>query len=129
VPAGKLASQYAVAWPATADSAEVLLFTFAHEAAGAVAQVAIADHLTPAQLRAGVGTRLAATGLVRAGALLVARIDAGLGERYARWYLAQAGQPMPAPGQALAALATAFPMPDEMLASMRRQIDLAFGGI
>lgn len=129
VPAGKLASQYAVAWPATADSAEVMLFTFAHEAAGAVAQVAVNDHLTPAQQRAGAGTRLAATGLVRAGALLVSRIDPGLGERYARWYLAQAGRPMPVSGGALEALAVAFPMPEEMIASMRRQIDLAFGGI
>jgi len=128
VPAGKLASQYAVAWPATADSAEVLLFSFAHEAAGVVAQVAVTDHLTPAQQRAGAGVRLAATGLVRAGALLVARIDPALGARYARWYLAQAGQPAPT-GSALDALAAAFPMPDEMIASMRRQIDLAFGGI
>lgn len=128
VPAGKLASQYAVTWPATADSAETLLFGFAHEAAGAVAAVAIADHLTPAQQRAGAGAALAATGLVRGGALLVARIDPALGERYARWYLALAGQPVPASG-ALEALAAAFPLPDEMLGSLRRQIDLAFTGI
>lgn len=129
VPAGKLASQYAVAWPATADSAEVMLFTFVHEASGAVAQVAVNDHLTPAQQRTGAGARLAAVGLVRAGALLVSRIDPALGERYARWYLAQAGRPIPPTGGALEALAIAFPMPEEMIASMRRQIDLAFGGI
>ena len=128
VPAGKQASQYAVHWPATADSAEALLFTFAHEAVGAVVQVAVNDHLTPAQQRAGAGARLGAIGLVRGGALLVARIDPALGERYARFYLAQAGRALPATG-ALAALAEAFPMPEEMLASMRRQIDLAFGGI
>lgn len=128
VPAGKLASQYAVAWPASADSAEALLFAFAHEAAGVVANVAIADHLTPAQQRAGAGTALAATGLVRGGALLVARIDPALAERYARWYLTLAGRPVPTTG-ALEALAAAFPMPEEMLASLRRQIDLAFTGI
>lgn len=128
VPAGKNASQYAVAWPSAVDSADVLLFSFAHEAAGAVANVAVNDHLTPAQQREGTGAKLAATGLVRGGALLVARIDPALAERYARWYLGQAGKPVPASG-ALEALAAAFPMPDEMIASMKRQIDLAFVGI
>ncbi|MGA0920016.1 MAG: hypothetical protein ACO32Z_03020 [Gemmatimonadaceae bacterium] len=128
VPAGKLASQYAVHWPTSAEEAEGLLFTFAHEAAGAVVQVAVNDHLTPAQQRAGAGARLGAIGLVRGGALLVSRLDPALGERYARFYLAQAGLAVPTSG-ALAALAEAFPMPEEMLASMRRQIDLAFGGI
>lgn len=128
VPAGKTASQYAVAWPRTADSAEVVLFTFAHEAAGAISQVAVNDHLTPAQQREGVGARLSAVGLVRGGALLVARVDQAAAERYARYYLAQAGRPVPA-RNALAALEAAFPMPDDMVASMRRQIEIAFGGI
>lgn len=128
VPAGKQMSQYAVAWPATADSAEVLLFSFAHEAAGAIAQVAVNDHLTPAQQREGAGNRLAATGLVRGGAILVEKIQPALAERYARWYLTLAGKPVPA-RDALGALAAAFPMPEEMLASMKRQVDLAFTGI
>lgn len=128
VPAGDNASQYAVAWPATADSAEVMLFSFAHEAAGAVAQVAVNDHLTPAQQREGAGAKYSAVGLVRGGALLVERVDPALAERYARWYLMQAGKPVPA-RDALAALAAAFPMPQDMIDSMKRQIDLAFGGI
>ncbi|MBL8998202.1 MAG: hypothetical protein JNL44_12890 [Gemmatimonadetes bacterium] len=128
VPAGKTASQYAVAWPRTADSAEVVLFTFAHEAAGAISQVAVNDHLTPAQQREGLGARLSAVGLVRGGALLVERVDPAAAERYARYYLAQAGRPVPA-RDALAALVAAFPMPDDMVASMRRQLEIAFGGI
>lgn len=128
VPAGKNRSQYAVAWPASRDSAEVMLFTFAHEAAGAVAAVAVNDHLTPAQQREGAGVRYASAGLVRGGALVVERIAPALAERYARYYLAQAGKPVPA-GGALAALAEAFPMPEEMIASMKRQIALAFTGI
>lgn len=128
VPAGKNLSQYAMPWPATPDSAEALLFVFAHEASSAVAAVAINDHLTPAQQREGVGARLMATGLVRGGALVVEKIDPALAERYARWYLAQAGKPVPASG-ALAALAAAFPMPDDMIVSMRRQIALSFTGI
>lgn len=128
VPAGKNLSQYAVAWPATVDSAAVMLFTFAHEAASPVATVAVNDHLTPAQQREGTGAKLAATGLVRGGALIVEKIDPALAEAYARFYLAQAGKPVPASG-AMAALAAAFPMPEEMVASMKRQIDLAFTGI
>lgn len=128
VPAGKDKSQYAVAWPRTADSAEVVLFSFAHEAAGAVAAVAINDHLTPAQQREGAGARYASAGLVRGGALLVERIDPALAERYARWYLALAGRTVPRT-LALDALAAAFPMPDEMITSMRRQVAAAFSGI
>lgn len=128
VPAGKSASQYAVAWPSTADSAEVTLFVFAHEAVGSIAQVAVSDHLTPAQQREGTGARLSSAGLVRGGALLVERVDPAAAERYARYYLAQMGRPVPATG-ALAALELAVPMPAEMLASMRRQIDIALGGI
>lgn len=128
VPQGKYASQYAVAWPRTADSAEVALFVFAHEAASPVSQVAVTDHLTPAQQREGTGTRLAGAGLVRGGAMLLERIDPALAERYARYYLSQMGRPVPRTG-ALAALEAAFPMPEEMVASMRRQIATAFGGI
>lgn len=128
VPAGKNASQYAVAWPRTADSASVLLFSFVHEAVGSVVQVAVSDHLTPVQQREGLGARYNATGLVRGGALLVERVDPTLAEGYARWYLRQAGRPVPATN-AMAALAAAFPMPDDMIASMKRQIEIAFGGI
>jgi hypothetical protein len=128
IPAGKNANQYAVTWPATPDSAETLLFAFAHEVAGTIAQVAVDDNLTPAQKRAGAGAPIVSAGLVRGGALLVERVEPGMGERYARWYLAQMGRPAPE-GTALDALAAAFPMPEEMLASMRRQIDIAFAGI
>lgn len=121
-------SQFAIAWPATPDSAEVLLFAFAHEAAGAIAGVAIADHLTPVQQREGWGDRYSSSGLVRGGALIVEHIDPALAERYARWYLSVSGAPAPS-GNALTALAAAFPMPDEMIASMKRQLAISFGGI
>ncbi len=41
--------------PSAADSSDVLLFSFALEAACAVANVAVNDHLTPAQQREGTG--------------------------------------------------------------------------
>ena len=130
LPAGKTANQFAVSWPRTADEADVLLFAFAHEAIGSTAQVAVNDHLTPAQQRAGLGANYVGAGLVRGGAMLVERIEAGMGARYARWYLRQMGRDAPADdASALAALASAFPMPGEMLETMERQIALAFTGI
>ncbi len=127
VPAGKSASQYAVAYPSRPDSAEVLLFSFAHEAVGSVAQVAVNDNLTPVQQRSGLGARYSSVGLVRGGALLVERIDPSLVPRYAAWYLAQAGTPVGA--NAIATFEATFPMPAEMIESMRRQIEISFGGI
>jgi hypothetical protein len=129
VSGGRRASQFAVAFPATADSAEVLLFSFVHEAAGVIAKVAVDDNLTPAQQRAGLGAQYGSAGLVRGGALLAEQVAAGMGERYARWYLAQAGRPVADGRTALAALAELFPMPPEMITSLERQIALSFQGI
>jgi hypothetical protein len=130
LPAGKTTNQYAIAWPATADSAEVLLFAFVHEIVGSTAQAAIADHLTPAETRAGLAASFGNAGLVRGGAMLVERVQPGLGARYARWYLSLMGRPAPADdAAAMAALAAAFPMRPEMIESMERQIAIAFTGI
>lgn len=126
--AGARTGQYAIAFPTTPDSAEVMLYVFAHEAAGAMARVAVNDHLTPAQQRQGLGDSLTANGLVRGGALLVEHILPGAGERYARYYLTQMGKTAPE-GGAMAALADAFPMPDQMVDEMKRQIALSFQGI
>ncbi|MBA3854218.1 MAG: hypothetical protein C0503_07370 [Gemmatimonas sp.] len=128
LPAGQRTNQYAIAFPTSADSAEVLLYVFAHEAAGEIARVAVADHLTPAQQRQGLGNTLGAAGLVRGGALLAEQAVPGAGERYARYYLAQMGKTAPE-GGALAALAEAFPMPDVMIDEMKRQIALSVQGI
>ncbi len=128
VPAGKSANQYAVIFPASADSAEAMLFSFAHEASGAIARVAVDDNLTPAQQRSGVGATYQNAGIVRGGALLVERLIPGAGERYARWYLTQMGKQVPE-GGAMAMLAAAFPMPAEMIEALLRQIELSFAGI
>lgn len=128
IPAGARANQYAVAFPNTPDSAVVLLYSFAHEAAGSIAKVAVDDNLTPAQQRSGLGDQYGSAGLVRGGALLIAEFLPELAEDYARWYLAQAGRAIPE-GSALAALAEAFPMPDIMIESMKRQIALSAQGI
>lgn len=126
--AGQRANQFAIAFPSTPDSAEVMLFVFAHEAAGAMARVAVNDNLTPAQQRQGLGDSLIANGLVRGGAMLVEQVLPGAGERYARYYLAQMGKTAP-DGGALTALAEAFPMPEPILDEMKRQIALSYQGI
>lgn len=128
VTAGKKLNQFAIGFPATPADAEQLLFGFAHEAAGAISQVAVDDNLTPAQQREGLGARYSSAGLVRGGEILVEHIDPALAERYARWYLSLAGLPLPQTG-AREALAAAFPLKDEMLGSIKRQLDIAFGGI
>ena len=128
VPAGERQNQFALPFPSSADSAEVLLYVFAHEAASAIARVAVNDNLTPAQQRQGLGETLIAHGLVRGGALLVEQVLPGGGERYARYYLAQMGRTAPE-GGALAALEQAFPMPDAIVAEMKRQIALSYQGI
>lgn len=128
VTAGKQLNQFAIGFPPTPADAEQLLFAFAHEAAGAVSQVAVDDNLTPAQQREGLGARYSSAGLVRGGELLVEHVDPALAERYARWYLSLAGLPVPATN-ARAALAAAFPLKDEMIGSIKRQLDIAFGGI
>lgn len=130
LPAGKTTNQFALGWPRTPTESEALLFAFAHEAVGSTAQAAVNDNLTPAQQRSGDGSRYVNAGLVRGGALLVEHVEPGMGARYARWYLSQMGRPAPVDdAAALAQLATAFPMLPEMLASMDRQIALAFTGI
>ncbi|MBX3174329.1 MAG: hypothetical protein KF709_07940 [Gemmatimonadaceae bacterium] len=125
--AGKSQNEFAVPFPATPDSAEIVLYVFAHEVSGSIARNAVNDHLTPAQQRAGEGERYSAAGLVRGGALLVERLFPGMGERYARYYLAQMG--VAYEGSATAALEAAFPMLPEMVAEMKRQIELSFQGI
>lgn len=128
LPAGKNANQLAVIFPRYPEAAEEVLFVFLHESTGTIARVAVADHVTPAQRRDGVAQRYESAGLVRGGALLAEEVREGLGEKYASFYLRQMGV-TEYEGNALAALAARFPMPDEMVESMRRQIRLSFTGI
>lgn len=128
IPAGKTSNQFAIAYPSAPDSAEVMLFTFVHEAANVISSVAVDDHLTPAEKRAGLGAQYGSAGLVRGGALIVERVLPGAGARYARWYLAQTGRDVPE-SEALAVLEEVFPMRPEMIASMQRQIEMSFQGI
>jgi len=65
---------------------------------------------------------------VRGGAMLLQRIAPELADGYARYYLRSARVPFTS-GDALAALALAFPLPDAIAAGIQRQIEVVLGGI
>ena len=118
----------AVALPSTADSAVVSIYVFAHEAAGQVTSIAVRDNLTPAETRAGLGTRLESAALVRGGEMVLARLAPELAEGYARYYLRIAGAGASS-ADPRAALAATFPLPDTIRDAIERQLDVTLGGI
>ena len=114
-------------FPAREADAVEAIYVFAHEAAGAVANIAVRDNITPAEQRAGLGDRYSSAGLVRGGAALLAKIAPDLVDGYARYYLRSAGRP--ATGNPRAALAAEFPLPETIMGAIDRQIDIVLGGI
>ncbi len=93
-----------------------------------VTALAIEDNLSPAEKRAGTADRYASASLVRGGAMLLQRMAPELAEGYARYYLRTARVPV-SRGDPMAALATAFPLPDSIRDAIQRQIDIVLGGI
>jgi hypothetical protein len=118
----------AVNFPESAANATEALFTFAHEVASSVTTIAIDDNTSPAEKRNGTGDRYASAALVRGGALLLQRIAPELADGYARYYLRSARIQFSS-GDPMAALATAFPLPDTIRDAIKRQIDVVLGGI
>lgn len=117
-----------VNYPETSADAREALFTFAHEVVSSVTSLAIDDNLSPADKRNGVGDRYASAALVRGGAMLMQRVAPELADGYARYYLRSARVSFTS-GDAMAALAAAFPMPDAIRDGIQRQIDVVLGGI
>ena len=117
----------AVNFPARESDAIEAIYTFAHEASGAVVNTAVRDNITPAEQRAGLADRYASAGLVRGGAALLAKIAPDLVDGYARYYLRSAGR-TPS-GDPLAALAAEFQLPETIMGAITRQIDIVLGGI
>ena len=124
---GKQHNTIAVGFPDSVAHAMDAIYAFAHEAVGPLTGSAVEDNTTPAEKRSGVTERLSSLALVRGGALLLSRVSKDLADGYARFYLRAAG--VPASGDAMTALASAFPLPPRILESMERQISIAFGGI
>jgi hypothetical protein len=99
-----------------------------HEVVSSVTSIAIEDNTSPAEKRTGAGDRYASNALVRGGALLMQRVAPELADGYARYYLREARVSFTS-GDAMAALAAAFPLPDTIRDAIQRQIDVVLGGI
>jgi len=124
---GKKMNRVAVGFPESREHATDVLFAFAHEAVSSLTTASVDDNTTPAEKRSGAAAKLQSTASVRGGAILVGKISPELAPKYAAFYLRAAGV---APGtDVMATFAKTFPLPAEMLASIERQIAIAFGGI
>ncbi len=122
-------NEYAIAgaMPESIAESEVALYVLAHEATGSIASAAIADNTTPADRRAGIGSRFDQAAAVRAGALLLEKTIPSALPGYMRFYLQSAGRS--APTDARAAFVAAFSIPDALRNAISRQIDVVLGGI
>jgi hypothetical protein len=127
VTGGKQRNTIAVGFPDSAARSLDAIFALAHEMVGPLTGAAVADNTTPAEKRSGAAERLSSLALVRGGALLLAHVSKEAADGYARFYLRAAG--LQYSGDAGAALAKAFPVPQGILDSIARQIEIAFGGI
>jgi hypothetical protein len=138
-PEGRLASGrdgqtiVAVPMPGRVEDAAEALAVFAHEVVGSTVGSAVSDNTTPAEQRSGASTRYVAFGQVRGGVLLLQEIAPDLVAPYVRYYLRQGGHRVPAASTTdaalVSALATAYPLPSAILDAIKRQIDIALGGI
>lgn len=127
VTGGKQGNTAVVGFPESPDHAADAIYCFMHEVVGSIAAAAVADNVTPAQQRSGVADTYQSLALVRGGEILAARLGADVADGYRKFYLRATGRPET--GDTAAAFASAFPLPDPIVASMARQIAVAFGGI
>lgn len=121
-------SAVATEFPETPARAADALYVFVHEVAGAVANPAIADNITPAQQRSGIVAEYTARAAVRTGAMLLEKTAPELAPGYMRYYLRASGANVPVDGLA-AAFAARFPLPDLIRDAIVRQLDTVLGGI
>lgn len=123
----------AVAYPARAGDAAEASYTAVHEFVGSVVGPVVADNTSPADQRSGLAARYVSAGQVRGGLLLLRRSAPDLADGYARFYLREAGLPVPngsgPGGGAQAALEAAFPLPAAVLDAVSRQLDVVLRGI
>ena len=117
-----------VTLPPSVDRTAEVLYGIVHEAVGALAAAAVTDNITPRQKRAGVGDRLQSAAAIRAGALVLQRTLPGELDGYARFYLKVLGKPAPS-GNAVAALEAVLPLPQDVLDTIVKQLDLYLGGL
>lgn len=127
VSGGKQQNLVTATFPATVAEAPEAIYTFAHEVVGALAATTVSDNTSPADKRSGLTDRLQSAAAVRGGLLLLERTAPELADGYARYYLRSAGV---TPGaNPAAALASAFPLPENVRDAIGRQLDVVLGGI
>ena len=124
---GKQQNAVAVAFPDERDQADVVLYVFAHEVAGAVASAAIEDNTTPADRRSGTTSRYEQSAAVRAGALLLEKTIPAVVPGYMRYYLQQAGRTPPSDPRAM--FIQVYALPDAVRDAITRQLEVILGGI
>jgi hypothetical protein len=125
---GKQSNAIAVVYPKTLEAAVEPLYVFVHEAVARLVDEAITDNTTPAEQRSGATLGYTGNGAVQGGAILLQRVAPELVGGYMRFYLQTLGRPVPA-GDAAAAFAAAFPIPQSILTALAKQIDVVLGGI
>lgn len=117
----------ATTYPETEAEVVNAVYVFAHEASGAVSAGVVRDNTTPAERREGLEARYQSNALVRGGELLLEKVAPELVDGYARYYLQAAG--MSVSSNPRTALASAFPLPPQIVEGLRRQLDIVLGGI
>jgi hypothetical protein len=123
----KVQNAVAVGLPNNAQDIESVIYTFAHEVAGSVANAAIEDNTSPADRRSGTTARYEQSAAVRAGALLLEKVLPSAVPGYMRFYLQTAGRP--APTEPRAAFTSTFAVPEAINTAVARQLDVILGGI
>jgi hypothetical protein len=123
----KVQNSVAVGLPDNARDIDGVIYTFAHEVAGSVANSAIEDNTTPADRRAGTTTRYEQSAAVRAGALLLEKVLPSAVPGYMRYYLQWGGRS--APTEPRAAFTSVFVVPVAIDTAIARQLDVILGGI
>lgn len=118
-----------VTLPPSLDRTAEVLYGIVHESVGAFAAAAVVENITPRQRSTGVGDKLQTAAAIRAGLLLLQRALPAEVEGYARFYLRLLGKPIPAGVPASTTLELALPISDDILGTMRTQLDLYLGGL
>lgn len=117
-----------VPFPDRAADAAQAIFVFAHEVTGSLVSSVVTDNTTPAQQRDGKAATFISFGQVYGGMMLLQKIAPELAESYARYYLAQGGKAVPS-SNAVAAIKTAYPLPQAIADALQRQIEIVLAGI
>ena len=117
----------AVAAPAHAQVAGASLRGTVKAEGGVSEVTAVNVNTTRTDQRTGLSGRYVTTGQVRAGAMLLRRAAPELVAGYTRYYLTQADQPTT--GDVDARLASVFPLPQQIVDAIDRQLEVVLGGI